>query len=239
LIPSEKQAIISDEMARPRSNDNLENRILTRLRAGEEGRVFASVEFLDLGSRAAVDQALARLCRAGEVDRAGRGLYHLPGKTHWFGKAGATPDEVAQAIARRDGLRIQEGGAYAANHMRLTEQVPARIIYDTDGPSRKIKLGGKATLEFKHRSPRKMAGAGRVTGMMMSALANIGRRNITTARVHHLRTDLKPEHKRQLLADIALAPAWMHPHLRHIAEETVRHAGFDEAGHDERTTLNP
>jgi hypothetical protein len=206
-------------MARPRSSNNLENQILARLRAGAEGRVFASVEFLDLGSRAAVDQALARLCRAGEVERARRGLYHLPGKTHWFGKLGAMPDEVAQAIARRDGLRIQEGGAYAANHMRLTEQVPARIIYDTDGPSRKVTLGGKSVIEFKHRSPRKMAGAGRVTGMMISALANIGRKNITTARVDHLRQELKPEHKQQLLADIALAPAWMHPHLRHIAQD--------------------
>ena len=133
-------------MARPRSRNNLENQLLARFRAGAEGRVFASVEFLDLGNRAAVDQALARLCRAGEVKRARRGLYHLPGKTHWFGKLGATPDAVAQAIARRDGLRIQEGGAYAANHLRLTEQVPARIIYDTDGPSRKVKLGGKSAI---------------------------------------------------------------------------------------------
>ncbi len=207
-------------MARPRSDNNLENRILTRIQSGKEGQVFASVEFLDLGNRAAVDQALARLCKASEVERARRGLYHRPGKTHWFGKLGAGADEVAQAIARRDGLRIQEGGAYAANHMRLTEQVPARIIYDTDGPSRKVKLAGsKAVIEFKHRSPRKMAAAGRVSGMMISALANIGRRHITTARVDHLRKELKPQHKRQLLADIALAPAWMHPHLRHIAGE--------------------
>ena len=65
-----------------------------------------------------------------------------------------------KAIARRDGLRVQEGGAHAANAMRLTEQVPARIIYDTDGPPRKVRLRGKLAIEFKHRSTRKMATAG-------------------------------------------------------------------------------
>lgn len=220
LIPSEKSYDFSDGMARPRSSNNLENRILSRIQEQEAGKVFASVEFLDLGSRAAVDQALARLCRAGAIHRARRGLFYIPRVSQHFGPLKAAADKVAQAIARRDGLRIQEGGAYAANAMGLTEQVPARTIYDTDGPSRKVSImGSKAVIEFKHRSPRRMAGAGRVTGMVISALANIGRRHVTRASLERLRRELKPEHKRQLLADLALAPAWMHPHLRHIAEE--------------------
>lgn len=219
LIPSEEHATISDEMARPKSTKSLESRILARMKGGKKQAVFASLQFLDLGSRAAVDQALSRLCRAASIERAGRGLYHLPRSNSLFGKLGASTDEIVKAIARRDGLRVQEGGAQAANAMRLTEQVPARIIYDTDGPSRKVRLRGKLAIEFKHRSPRKMAAAGRVTGMVISALANIGKTHVTPQRLAHLRRELKPEHKRQLLADLALAPTWMHRHLRFIAEE--------------------
>lgn len=188
------------------------------MKGGRERAVFASIQFLDLGSRAGLDQALSRLCRAGSIERAGRGLYLLPRNHPVLGRLGARPDEIVKAIARRDGLRVQEGGAHAANAMRLTEQVPARIIYDTDGPSRKVRLGGKFAIEFRHRSARKMAGAGRVTGMLISALANIGKVHITPQRLAHLRRELKPEHKRQLLADLAIAPTWMHRHLRYIAE---------------------
>jgi hypothetical protein len=52
--------------------------ILDRIRASGRGKVFASKDFLDLGSREAVDQALSRLARAGEIQRLGRGLYHYP-----------------------------------------------------------------------------------------------------------------------------------------------------------------
>jgi hypothetical protein len=210
-------------MSRPQSSQSLEGRILARMKEQLPGKVFASVEFLHLGSRAGVDQALARLCRAGTIKRARRGLFFIPAVSRLLGPLHATPREVVDAIARRDGLRIQESGAYAANVMGLSEQVPARIVYDTDGFSRKLRLDGtKAVIEFKHRAPRKMAGAGRVTGMAISALANIGRRHLTKAQVGRLRRELKPEHKRQLLADLALAPAWMHPFLRYIAEEEKR-----------------
>lgn len=204
-------------MARTRSSTSLEAQILARMKAGDERAVHASVQFLDVGSRAAVDKALSRLCRAGSVERAGRGLYFLPRSHPLLGRLSASPDEVVKAIARRDGVRVQEGGAHAANSMGLTEQVPARIIYDTDGRSRKVRLEGRTVIEFKHRSPRKMAGAGRVTGMVISALANIGKTHITAPRLSRLRGELKPEHKRQLIEDLALAPAWMHKHLRHIA----------------------
>ena len=206
-------------MARTKSPQSLDAKLLRRMRAGKSGSVFTAVQFLDLGTRAGVDQALSRLAKAGRIERAGRGLYFLPRSHPRFGRLGANPEEVVKTIARRDGLRVQEGGAYAANSMGLTEQVPARIIYDTDGRSRKVKVGGRTVIEFKHRSPRKMAGAGRVTGMVISALANIGRVHVTPPRLSRMRHELKPEHKRQLLEDLALAPVWMHKHLRYIAGE--------------------
>jgi hypothetical protein len=71
-------------------------------------------------------------------------------------------------------------------------------------------------IHFKHRSTRRMARAGRVTGTLISALANIGKTHLTEERLRHLRAELKPEHKEELRRDLPLAPAWMHRHLRYI-----------------------
>lgn len=207
-------------MKQSKNTQTLESQILRRIRATKSAPVFSPVQFLDLGTRAGVDQVLSRLVKAGRLERAGRGLYFLPKSHPWLGKLGATSEHVAQAIARRDGLRIQEGGASAANELGLTEQVPARIIYDTDGPTRRVTLAdGKRVIHFKHRSTRRMARAGRVTGTLISALANIGKAHITEARLRHLREELKPEHKAELRQDLPLAPAWMHRHLRYIIGE--------------------
>ncbi|MEQ2006383.1 MAG: DUF6088 family protein [Limisphaerales bacterium] len=210
-------------MNQPKRPQSLEKKLLRRMRASKSAPVFTPVQFLDLGTRAGVDQVLSRLVRAGTIERAGRGLYFLPRSHPWMGKLGAASEDVARAIARRDGLRIQEGGASAANELRLTEQVPARIIYDTDGPTRRVKLAdGKRVIHFKHRSTRRMARAGRVTGTLISALATIGKTHITEARLRHLREELKPEHKAELRRDLPLAPVWMHRHLRYITgQETL------------------
>jgi predicted transcriptional regulator of viral defense system len=92
-------------------------------------------DFLGLGSRAAVDQALSRLCRDGQLRRVGRGLYALPRRHPLFGELSVGSDAIAHALADRDALRLQPAGAYAANQLGLTEQVPMRLLFLTDGES--------------------------------------------------------------------------------------------------------
>jgi hypothetical protein len=50
-------------------------------------------------------------------------------------------DQVARAIARKFGWRIQPSGAIAANLLGLSTQVPARAAYLSDGPDRSYKIG--------------------------------------------------------------------------------------------------
>ena len=64
-----------------------------------------------------------------------------------------------------------------------------------------------------------MAAASEVARFVFAGLRNIGKANITTQRVAHLRKELKLEHRKLLLRDLRHAPAWMHPHLRYITEE--------------------
>jgi len=48
-----------------------------------------------------------------------------------------SPDDVASALAGRDGARLQASGAHAPNLLGLSDQVPVRLTFLTDGRSRR------------------------------------------------------------------------------------------------------
>ena len=230
LIPSEQQGNVSDGMARTRSPQSLENKLKMRIAAADAGSVFSPSYFLDLGNRAAVDKALSRLAAAGTIRRLGRGLYDHP-KTHpQLGKLSPSVDDIAKALAGRHKIRLQPAGAYAANLLRLSEQVPAKVVFLTDGPSRKVRVGNR-TIELRRTSSRNMAAAGRTSGLVIAALRELGQSHVTRARIAHLRALLSKPDRARLLKDLSLAPVWMHPFLRFIAaEEEADDGGDDRAG---------
>jgi hypothetical protein len=197
---------------------SLNDKILQRLKRAGPDRVSTRSDFLDLGSTHAIGMAIQRLVKAGKLRRVARGLYDLPRVHPLLGELSATSDAIAAAIARRDGLRLQTTEAVAANLLNLSEQVPARIVYHTDRRRRTVKVG-KRTIDFRERSRRKMAAAGRTSGLVMAALRSLGSRHVTEVKLAHLRKSMKPKDRRRLLQDLRLAPAWMHPHLRFIAGE--------------------
>jgi hypothetical protein len=79
-----------------------------------------------MAARAAVDQALSRLAKAGHLRRLARGLYDFPKLLPKFGAFTPAPDEVAQALARETGSHLQIDGARAANALGLSTQVAAQ-----------------------------------------------------------------------------------------------------------------
>ena len=76
----------------------LAERVLEHAAGLPEGVPLAAKELLHLGSRAAVDQALARLVRRGNLMRAGRGMYVSPIDSR-FGTRPPAASKVVEAIA--------------------------------------------------------------------------------------------------------------------------------------------
>jgi hypothetical protein len=72
----------------------LAEQILKHARRLPEGAPVAAKGFLHLGNRPAVDQALSRLARRGQLIRAGRGVYLRPVE----GRFGARPPSVEQVV---------------------------------------------------------------------------------------------------------------------------------------------
>jgi len=192
-------------------------RIAQRTRS-TPGWVFTPFDFLDLGSPHSVGMVLTRMMRTGGLRRLARGLYDVPRTDSVLGALLPTAEEVARALARRNGATVQPAGGMAANLLGLSDQVQARAVYLTDGPSRAVKVGA-LTVQIKKRPPREGRGVAPMSSVVFAALRNLGKIHVTKARVERLRRILSPKDRRRLLKDLPLAPAWMHPHLRFIAGE--------------------
>lgn len=197
---------------------SIESQILAAIRGQGRGSVFVPAEFLHLGSREAVDVALHRLVRREIIRRLARGLYDFPEEHPVLGPLQPSAEAVAQALAGRDCTRLQPAGAYAANMLGLSEQVPAKVVFLTDGPSRTVTIGS-STIQLRQTTAKNMATAGRLSGLLIQALREIGKQHVTPERLAHLKQTIPLDERRDLLKDIRLAPAWMHSIFRELAEE--------------------
>jgi predicted transcriptional regulator of viral defense system len=192
--------------------------ILNRIYGHGKGCVVTPGDFLDLGSRQAVDLALHRLVKKGTLRRLTRGLYDYPRVDPELGTLSPTTDAIIKALKGRDKIILQPSGGYAANLLGLSEQVPLKIVFLTDGPEKKVQIGNQVII-LKHTTPRAMATAGRVSGLVIQALRHIGQRHVDDAIEARLRKNLSKEDKKRLLADIRYAPAWIAAIIRRIARQ--------------------
>jgi len=203
---------------RKKSPQAIDSRILATIHSHGRGSVFVPADFLGIGSREAVDLALHRLARKGTIRRLARGVYDFPKEHPVLGPLTPSADVVARALAGRDRTRLQPAGAYAANTLGLSEQVPAKAVFLTDGPARTVRIG-TTTIQLRQTTARNMATAGRLSGLLIQAFRELGKEHITSERREHLKRTLPAEKRRELLKDLKLAPAWMHAIFRELAGE--------------------
>ena len=197
---------------------SIDSRIRKRVNRPGSEVVFVPGDFLDLGSRAAVDLALHRMVKDGTLRRLARGLYDCPQTHPALGVLLPSVESIAKALAGKGRLRLQPTGAYAANLLGLSEQVPARIVFLTDGASRTVTVG-PTQITLRRTTPRNMAASGRLAGLMIQAFRHLGQAHVTPERIASLRKTLPASERRKLLQDLALAPSWMHSLFHAVAAE--------------------
>ncbi len=194
------------------------DKIVARVKA-RNGKSISIADFMDFGPRAAVDQALSRLVRQGTICRVGRGLYAWPQYSALLNQpVSPSPADLAQAWARQHGLRIIPFGAYAANLLGISTQVPAKIIYYTNGRTQTVKLGSHS-VKFLNRGPKTMDVTGQVAPHVFQALRYMGANGMTPSVIARLRRLLKPKDKADLKRNLCRATGWMKPVLESIAKE--------------------
>ena len=197
----------------------MRDQIVARIERLGEGKAFSAKDFLDIASRTTIDVTLASLTLSGKIRRIRRGLYDMPKVNPALGgKLSPDIDEAARAIARRQKWKIVPEGAWAANLLGLSTQVPSKIIYLTDGPNNEMPIG-RRTIQFKHARPKALEGLEGKFALVVQALRHLGKDGVGPREIETLRAGLSSAEKRKLVKDTRFGVDWIYEVANRIAEK--------------------
>ncbi len=178
----------------------------------KDGTIFIPDDFTTYGTPDAVRSGLSRLCRKGKLHRFAKGIYYVPMYDRWDGTLREPSlDAIAQKIAQRDNARIIPTGAYALNKLGLSTQVPANIVYITDGSARQVKFDEGKSIIFRHSNDlSNFAYQSKLMQLAVLAMREIGEKLITEEQVVKIKNMIR-EHvsEQDFNHDIVLAPTWV------------------------------
>jgi hypothetical protein len=159
---------------------------------------------------------LKRYTDSGTIRNLTRGLYDYPKTDPQLGPLLPSTDDIAKALAGRDEIRLQPSGAYAANRLGLSTQVPMKVVYLTDGRSKTVQIGNRQIV-LKQTTPRNMAAAGKISGLIIQALKHLGKEGVDSDVIKILNDRLDDAGRKQLMNDIRSAPAWIADIFRQLS----------------------
>lgn len=190
---------------------SIDDKIYNRVRKCGRGLIFSANDFANIGEPKSVLKALERMTNSGVIIRVTRGIYCYPkiDKVLGLGAIYPTFEEIAQYIAKRDKARIVPTGSYALNVLGLSTQVPANIVYLTDGSPRKITLKSGRGIKFIKTAPKNLAFKNRLAMLLTFALKEIGEGNVTEEQKQHIANLLKNEDQSAIEKDYSLMPNWI------------------------------
>ena len=187
-----------------------------KLKSGLRGKILFAADFSSFGQPKTVNKAMERLTQSGMLIRLAQGIYLYPQIDTRLGLGVLYPtvDTIAREIAKRDKARIIPTGAYALNVLGLSTQIPMNVVFLTDGAPRKINIGNGKGIVFKRTVPKNLAFKNEMLMLVVAALREIGEKQLTTEQLSRISELLSKENKEEVLADVALAPAWIQKQIR-------------------------
>lgn len=193
--------------------------VLIKNRIVEHGRgwCFTPMSFLDLGNAISIRKALSQLQKKTVIRRLSQGVYDYPKIHDLLGTIPPDLNDVAQAIAEKNGVQIQPAGAHAANLVGFSTQVPGRIIFLTEGPSRRVRIGNQEIF-FKKTTKKMMFYAGTRESLLIQALKNLGKDHIDEIVRAQVAKFLKDSSEKDIRTHIIFAPAWIRALVFEIME---------------------
>ena len=188
-------------------------KIVSLIKDMEPGTVFVSDE-MDFTDKSILRVYLSMLVEQGRIIRLGAGVFCKPRQSDYL-KTIVLPDidEIASAIVLSERARIIPVGEYSLYKLGLSAQVPAIAVYGTDGSARVIRLLDGRTIRFKSVAARNFAYRSSVMQTVVSAMREIGERNITDAQVSSIGAICSKVDEKVFLSDLRLAPEWIQKRL--------------------------
>ncbi len=171
-----------------------------------EGTPLCPGALLHLSNRAAIDQALSRLARSGNLLRICQGVYMRPIETR-FGQITPHIDKAITALSTLWGETIVPCGGSAANRLGLTTQNPVREVYLTSGYNRCLQFG-RHTVELRHAPRWQLMAPHSRAGAVIRALVWLGPNEIEES-LEAVWCKLSPDELNELVTARAVLPNWI------------------------------
>ncbi len=198
----------------------IEASIKNRIISHGQGWCFTPKHFIGLGSDTAIRKFLSLLQKEGMIRRLAQGVYDYPRRHDKLGLVAPNIDAVAKAIAEKNGAKIQPSGAYAANLVGISEQVPGRVIFLTDGPPKKLKIG-KLEILFKQATVKNMYAVGTREALVIQALKFMGKDQLDESALQTVKRFLANRKRREFEKNIKFAPQWIRTILLDLMKDEI------------------
>ena len=152
---------------------SIKTNILGRIKKRGKGYIFFPSDFPTVGTADAVLLSLHRLVKEKSIVRLGKGIYYYPKFDEELGiELLPSLEEIAWAVAGRDGVKIRPTGARALNELGLSTQVPMNVVFLTSGRSKTIRIG-KNTITFQSENSRRLKLKGTTLGKLLLGLESL------------------------------------------------------------------
>ena len=185
-------------------HSQLEDKIISL----KKGAIVFVSDFAEFGTAENVKKVLLRLEKKQLLVRLAHGIYLYPKIDKELGILYPSTESIAEAIAKRDKIRIIPTGIYALQQLGISTQIPMNVIYLTDGAPRKIKVG-KRTITFKKTAPKNLAIKNKVLSNIVQGLKELGKENITDEIRQKINQALQKVPVKALKEEILNAPVWV------------------------------
>ena len=185
-------------------HSQLEDKILSL----KKGAIVFVSDFAEFGTAENVKKVLLRLEKKQLLVRLAHGIYLYPKIDKELGILYPSTESIAEAIAKRDKIRIIPTSIYALQQLGISTQIPMNVIYLTDGAPRKIKVG-KRTITFKKTAPKNLAIKNKVLSNIVQGLKELGKENITDEIKQKINQALEKVPVEILKEEILNAPVWV------------------------------
>jgi hypothetical protein len=198
-------------------SQTVENAIKSKIYGHGRGWAFTPKDFSGLGSSEAIRLSLFNLEKQKFIRRVIRGVYDYPKQHNLLGLLSPDIDAVVNALAEKNGFKVQPTGAYAANALGLSDQVPGQAVFLTDGRSKKFKLG-KLQIILKYTSLKNMHAAGTREAMVIQALKFMQQDHVDEVMLLKIKKHLTGSTRTQFERNLKYAPEWIRTTLFKLME---------------------
>jgi Family of unknown function (DUF6088) len=194
------------------------NDIEQRIISSKKGTILFPSDFVLSGNNDAIRQKLSRLVREKKLERLAHGIYLKPEMDAEIGIIYPSVEQIAREIARRDNIRIAPTGVHALHLLGLSNQIPLKAIYVTNGTPRTLKIG-KRTMEFQRKSTKIMDIKSDLLMLIVVALQELGKDNISVEIKLKLREIITKETKKDVFfKELNKVPVWISTLIKDILD---------------------